>query len=264
MLEDDFSYVARKALKGLALSPGEAARIAGLSGHSVIAFTRGTFSAEVAGALAPVLGLSPTALACHPSYEPKPLAGTTVRRLELPFGGESVNAWLVRDDDHALLFDTGFAGDACARALDSLGAPEIDALMITHGHHDHIGGLSAVRPRCKSIRGPAAQINYHLDPIKPGEHIRVGALTVTAIDLDGHCPGALGYVIRGLIQPVCVTGDALFAGSIGGCDGPANYQTALRLIREGVLSLPPRTLLLPGHGPATRVADELARNPFFA
>lgn len=263
MLEDDFSYVAKKALKGLALSPGEAANLAGLTEFAVIAFTRGAFSADVAAALAPVLGLSPSALASHPYYEPKPLVGTTVRRLELPFGGESVNAWLVRDDDHVLLFDAGFAGDACARALDSLGVPEIDALMITHGHRDHIGGLSAVRSRCKSVRGPTAQINYHLDPIKPGEHIRIGALTITAIALDGHCPGALGYVIRGLAHPACVTGDALFAGSIGGCDGPATYQTALRLIREGVLSLPPRTLLLPGHGPATRVADELAHNPFF-
>ncbi len=263
MLEDDFSYVAKKALKGLALSPAEAARRAGLAEQAVTEFTRGTFSATVAEALAPVLGLSPAALAAHPSYEPKPLAGTTVRRLELPFGGEAVNAWLVRDDDHALLFDTGFAGDACALALDSLGVPEIDALMVTHGHRDHIGGLPAVRPRCKSIRGPAAQRGYHLEPLSSGEQFRVGALTVTAIDLDGHCPGALGYVVRGLIQPLCVTGDALFAGSIGGCDGPSTYQTALRLIREGVLSLPPRTLLLPGHGPATRVADELMYNPFF-
>ena len=192
MLEDDFSYVAKKALKGLAMSPGEAARRAGLPERPVIAFTRGTFSVEVANALAPVLGLSPSALASHPDYEPRPLAGSTVRRLKLPFGGDSVNAWLIRDDDHALLFDTGFAGDACTRALDALSVPVIDAVLITHGHRDHIGGLPTVRTRCKAVRGPLAQVNHHLDPIRPGEQFRVGALTISAIDLEGHCPGALG------------------------------------------------------------------------
>jgi glyoxylase-like metal-dependent hydrolase (beta-lactamase superfamily II) len=59
-------------------------------------------------------------------------------------------------------------------------------------------------------------------------------------------------------------GDALFAGSIGGCPDSFTYQMALRNLRHHVLSLTGDTILLPGHGPATTVALERAYNPFFA
>ncbi|MGE9296459.1 MAG: MBL fold metallo-hydrolase, partial [Puniceicoccales bacterium] len=62
--------------------------------------------------------------------------------------------------------------------------------------------------------------------------------------------------------PVAIVGDALFAGSIGGVR--ANYHGALKMIRERVLSLPGETILCPGHGPITTVAEELQHNPYFA
>jgi glyoxylase-like metal-dependent hydrolase (beta-lactamase superfamily II) len=87
---------------------------------------------------------------------------------------------------------------------------------------------------------------------------------VEVIDLPGHCPGAVGYRIEGLALPVCVTGDALFAGSMGGCapDGP--YQEALEALRTQVLTLPDETILLPGHGPETSVGSEKRGNAFLA
>ena len=68
MLEDDFTWVIRKAFKGLALAPGEAASRAGLSEQVALAFSRGNFSADTARRIAPVLGLNPEALANHPHY----------------------------------------------------------------------------------------------------------------------------------------------------------------------------------------------------
>jgi glyoxylase-like metal-dependent hydrolase (beta-lactamase superfamily II) len=66
----------------------------------------------------------------------------------------------------------------------------------------------------------------------------------------------------GLEEPVLVTGDALFAGSMGGCASAVSYRHALRLLREVLGSLQASTVLLPGHGPATTMEEERMANPF--
>lgn len=264
MLEDDFTYVIRKALKGLALAPGEAALRAGLAEQDVMSLIRGRFSAEAARKLAPVLGLNADALASHPGYEPKPLHLHTIRRIDIPFEDGQVNAWLVREEDVTLLFDTGYSPESCARSLDAVQAFTLDAAFITHHHRDHTGGLEEIRRRCPAVYAPAADPMAGVKPLHPGESVRVGTLTVVAFDLAGHCDGALGYRIEGLARPVTVVGDALFAGSIGGCADPETYRTALENLRKGVFTQPDRTLLLPGHGPATTVGEERKSNPFLA
>lgn len=264
MLEDDFTYVVRKALKGLALAPGEAALRAGLVPTEVMSLINGRFSGSVARKLAPVLGLGADALEHHPGYAPKPQLLHTLRRLDIPFEDGQVNSWLLREDDVTILFDTGFSPDSCAKALDAVQAFEIDATFITHSHRDHTGGLPEIRKRSAETYGPAHDPMPGVKPLRPGDSVKIGALTIHAFDLAGHCDGALGYRIEGLTRPVCVVGDALFAGSIGGCTGPDTYNTALKNLREGLLHLPDRTLLLPGHGPATTVGEERKGNPFLA
>jgi glyoxylase-like metal-dependent hydrolase (beta-lactamase superfamily II) len=73
---------------------------------------------------------------------------------------------------------------------------------------------------------------------------------------------ALGFHIERLARPVLVTGDAVFAGSMGGCASPAIYQHALRRLREVLAPLPDATVLLPGHGPQTSLGGERVANPF--
>ncbi|MEO5713458.1 MAG: MBL fold metallo-hydrolase [Luteolibacter sp.] len=254
MLEDDFTYVIRKAFKGLALAPGEAARRAGLPEHDVMTFSKGRFSAEIARKLAPVLRLNPTALANHADYLPKPLALPEIQRIDLPFGDERVNAWLVTSSGTTLLFDTGYQPGSCAATL---GSVRPDQVFITHGHNDHIGGVRSFI----GIPIHGAHIE-HATPMLPGDAIRCGPLTVRACDLSGHYTPTLGYFIDGLAHPVLVTGDALFAGSIGGCPTPELYQHALRRLRDVLTPLPDTTILLPGHGPATTLAEERMSNPF--
>lgn len=259
MLEDDFTYVLRKALKGLALSPGEAASRAGLTENEVLAFSRGLFSAEIARSLAPILHLNPAAFANHNQYLPQPLHLHTIRRIDLPFEDGQVNAWLIREDDTTLLIDTGITPQPLLAALDALACPKPDAIFITHAHRDHIGGLPELIARGCPAFGheiPGTQ------PILPGQSRRIGQLTIRACDLSGHANPSLGFHIEGLTRPVLATGDALFAGSIGGCATPALYQHALAKLRETLTPLPPRTLLLPGHGPATTLSEERLSNPF--
>ena len=259
MLEDDFTYVIRKAFKGLALSPGEAAGRAGIPEKEVLSFSRGNFSAEVARKLAPVLGLNPDALAAHHHYLPQPLAFLEIHRLDLPFGNERVNAWLVWADGEVVLFDTGYDFQSCAAALNGICAPPLGKIFITHGHPDHVGGVASFLSGGPVVYG--SRIKY-ASLMNPGDSITCGSLTVRACDLSGHCTPALGFHIGGLAAPILVTGDALFAGSIGGCQTPALYQHALARLREILTPLPDHTVLLPGHGPATTLGEERASNPF--
>jgi hydroxyacylglutathione hydrolase len=259
MLEDDFTYVIRKAFKGLSLAPGEAAARAGLSESSVLAFSRGHFSAETALGLAPVLGLNPIALAQHSNYLPKPLSLPCIHRLDMPFEQERVNAWLVWTEDAVILFDTGYQPTSCAVALDAIGVPPLQRIFITHGHVDHVGGIPSFVARGNELHG--ANID-HARPMSHGDAIRCGSLTIRACDLSGHATPALGFHIEGLSSPVLVTGDALFAGSIGGCATPEIYQHALRRLKEVLTPLPAATILLPGHGPATTLGEERVSNPF--
>jgi glyoxylase-like metal-dependent hydrolase (beta-lactamase superfamily II) len=260
MLEDDFTYVIRKAFKGLALSPGEAALRAGLPETEVLAFSRGKFSPAIARGLAPVLGLKPAALAAHNQYEPAPIAIAGVHRLELPFGDDHVNAWLISKNGIHLLFDTGDDPTSCAHQLDVLGVPALDEIFITHFHHDHIGGLSGLKSRGAKHYGP--QISG-TEPIDAGAQFDFDDLTVRAIDLSGHATPALGYLIEGLEHPVLIPGDAIFAGSIGGCPDTGRYHHAIERIKTGTAELEDRTVILPGHGPATTLGEERLSNPFF-
>ena len=256
MLEDDFTYVIRKAFKGLALSPNEAAAFTGLPEPDVLAFSRGQFSANTARQLAPALGLNPEALASHANYLPQPLTLAGITRLDMPFEQERVNAWLIRHGEATILFDTGYQPGTCIRALGNITPHQ---LFITHAHVDHVGGIPEFIARGLIPHGASVT---HARPMQPGDSIIAGSLTIRACDLSGHANPALGFFIDGLPQPVLVTGDAIFAGSIGGCASPKIYQHALTQLREILSPLPDATILLPGHGPATTLGEERIHNPF--
>jgi hydroxyacylglutathione hydrolase len=251
-LEDDLSYVWRKALRGHALDAASLARKCDVEKSEIDALMGGHAEPSLLTKAAECLDLHADAIRLHRNYKPQVPHLQGVVRLSLPFEEDTVNAWLIRDEDQTLLFDTGFDRDSACALLQSTGIAPLD-LFITHDHRDHVGGISGLRPLIKK---------HHEMPY--GQSLRLGALEISCFDLSGHCIPTYGYQIRGLSRLICVVGDALFAGSIGGCQDSFTYQMALRNLRHHVMSLPDDTILLTGHGPATTVGQEKRHNPFLA
>ncbi len=96
------------------------------------------------------------------------------------------------------------------------------------------------------------------------DRLELGGLTLHVRHAPGHTEGSVLYLLEPEGDaPVALTGDVLFAGTIGRTDLPGGDPAAMaRTLRDVVRALPPRTVLLPGHGPATDLATELARNPY--
>ncbi len=258
MLYDTTADVIRKALRGLDLAPSVAAARAGLAEREVIEAARGPAPAAVLERLAPALGLGPAALSALPDYRPPAPELPEIVRLELPFEDETVNAWLLdAGAGEKVLFDTGNGPGDARKALEARGIGEAD-VFVTHDHHDHTGGLESLGGMIRTLAGPSQG-----RVLKAGDHLNAGRLRIRVIGLPGHCDGALGYVVEGLAQILCITGDALFAGSIGGCAPGEPYRQALSSIRREILTLPAGTVVLPGHGPASTVDAEFRANPFF-
>jgi glyoxylase-like metal-dependent hydrolase (beta-lactamase superfamily II) len=259
MLEDDFTYVFRKALTGHDLTLADAAKRAGLRESAVLDFQNGSFSAETARKLAAVLGLNPEAFARHAAYLPETLDLQGVERIDLPFGEERVNAWLVRAGDTIVLFDAGFKTADLTKEISERCGCLPDRVFITHTHVDHVGALEYFLAAGIPIHSADLPGTIHM---KAGETVLCGPLAVRSCDLSGHAMPSLGFDVDGLAEPVLVTGDALFAGSMGGCKSSAAYRHALERLRVVLGPLPDVTVLLPGHGPATTLGEERVANPF--
>jgi glyoxylase-like metal-dependent hydrolase (beta-lactamase superfamily II) len=91
--------------------------------------------------------------------------------------------------------------------------------------------------------------------------LELGGLRIVARHAPGHTEGSTLY----LVGPLAFTGDVLFAGSVGRTDLPGgDHATMQRTLREVVATLPPETVVVPGHGPTSDIATELAHNPYLA
>ena len=90
---------------------------------------------------------------------------------------------------------------------------------------------------------------------------RIGSFEITVLNTPGHTPGSVSYYIR---EAGCFfTGDALFYRSVGRTDFPmGDHQKLLASIRENLFTLPPETIVYPGHGPQSSIGDERQHNPF--
>ena len=180
--------------------------------------------------------------------------------------GITVNCYLAWDEvtREAALFDTGWEAAPILSLLDE-NQIQLKHIFITHTHHDHLAALGGVREKFPKVKLHSSAKSAPVDQRnRANDFIHLGSLRITNRDTPGHAEDGMTYIVGNFPEDapsVAIVGDAIFAGSIGGAkDLP---ELAKQKIREQIFSLPAETLICPGHGPLTTVAEQKAANPFF-
>lgn len=260
-----------KASAGQAIGKRELAHRSGLSFDSVSSLLSGLSDEESLRSVAAVLSLNAEALVAmaegswYPSTGEPEVLRCYNTLFPAGYEGMTVNSFLLWDAStmRAVAFDTGANADQMLADLADLGL-KLGRLFLTHTHRDHVAAHQQIAQVFDDLEifVPEREDYPGAQTVRDGDIYELGPLRIEARLTDGHSPGGTTYVINGLESCVAIVGDALFSLSIGGA--ARAYELALKKIRQQILSLPGDTLICPGHGPMTTVADECERNPFFA
>ncbi len=203
----------------------------------------------------------------------------------LILGAYQTNCYILRDSEPAkdcLIIDTGLeAGEL----VDFLRENKLNpaAVVLTHGHVDHITGLAELRKSWPEIKVYIHKIDaemltetrsnlsavtgaaFSTEPadfsLEEAAVIEQGSLKLQVLHTPGHTPG--GICLYSKNEGIVFVGDTLFASSVGRTDMPGGSTTQLiKSIKQKLLTLPGETVVYPGHGPVTTIRDEKAHNLF--
>lgn len=193
---------------------------------------------------------------------------------KLVLGVYQENAYILIDENsrEALIVDPGDEGDSLVKYLRGLNL-ELKAILLTHGHVDHVGAVDAVRDafsvpvyiseldmkyieQRKMAFGKMRRADYFL---KEGDEFYIAGKRIDIIETPGHSKGSLSFFIEGML----FSGDVLFQNSVGRTDLPGgNMEELLFSIKEKLMKLPGETRVFPGHGPETTLAIEKSFNGY--
>ncbi len=203
----------------------------------------------------------------------------------LVVGPIATNCYLVGKGPEIAIIDPGGSTEAIINAVESRGLKPA-SIIITHAHADHIlsvGGIAEAYPGIKILihsaeasflTNPSENLSMFMgmqlvapeatDLVEDGDLVDAGGIPFEVIHVPGHSPGGIClYNADADSHPILIAGDTVFDGSIGRTDFPhSDHAAFISKIKEKILSLPPDTTILPGHGPATTVEKEKRYNPF--
>ncbi len=192
------------------------------------------------------------------------------------------NCYFVYEEgcSNVILFDPPDRGDYIYNGLKEQGL-QVAAILLTHGHFDHIWGVSAL----KELSGAKvyayeeekalcedAELNVSSDAgractiavdeyVKDGEEITVAGITCKLIATPGHTKGSCCYYFEK--EQILISGDTLFQESVGRTDLPTgSMSTLVRSVKEKLMTLEEEVKVYPGHGEATTIGYEKKYNPF--
>lgn len=200
-----------------------------------------------------------------------------MERLTIQVGSYEVNASILSGEGKAWLVDPGQEGGRIVELLAKKGL-EPAGILLTHAHFDHISGIPAIKaafpalpvyvhPGDRPMFGhPYNQLPGEYDSIGvPGDLRDVAELKpalpeAEVIETPGHTPGGVCYYFAK--DKLLLSGDTLFAGSIGRTDFPGGSMARMMESLKTLTSLPDDTLVIPGHGPHTTIGREKKTNPY--
>ena len=201
---------------------------------------------------------------------------------QVPLGPIGTNCYVVRSgasSSEAVVVDP--SGDAAElRLLLARLGTRCTAILVTHGHWDHLVGVADLAEGTGApVHMPEGERTLLESPnrftpagvtvrphvpdvlVEGGETIEAAGIAFEVLAVPGHSPAHVAYHADGCL----FSGDVLFAGSVGRADLPgADWDTLIGSIRSLVDAFPSETVVYPGHGPTTTLGAELAHNPFLA
>ena len=201
-----------------------------------------------------------------------------------PLGALWTNCYVVTDSE-GVCFVVDPGGDP-KELLADLEAKNttIDCVLLTHGHCDHIMGSDQVREKAKKglgihkgdqdcLTNGRSNLSDHFgDPlsfqpadffISDGQDISIGKMNVRVIHTPGHTAGGCCFLVTEGEDKLLLSGDTLFARSIGRSDFPGGDEDVLIDSLRKLAKLADDTPVYPGHGPSTTIGDERTHNPFW-
>ena len=211
-------------------------------------------------------------------------SGPLVARVESAPFAENTYVLFRRGSAECLVIDPGFEPGAIVDCSRSRGL-EPQAILLTHGHSDHIAGNAALRSLWPELpiligTGDAPKL---VDPVgnlsaafgaavrsppadrllADAETFELAGFTITPFEIPGHSSGHVVFVVGGCAPPLVFGGDVLFLESIGRTDFPDGDFDALAAgITTKLYNLPDATVVFPGHGEPTTIGHERRHNPF--
>lgn len=198
----------------------------------------------------------------------------------LAVGPLEVNCFIIGDQDtgEALVVDPGDEPDRLLDLIRENGL-RVKYIVCTHAHFDHVGAIPELKAETaaeiaihkdeldiyEAAKDMAAFWGYDIEPLPPpditlreGDTIRAGSLAFTVLHTPGHSPGGICLYGNGVV----ITGDTLFAGSVGRTDFQGGDINKLKESFRRLISLPGETVVLPGHGPRSTIEAEKNDNFF--